>query len=76
MRAQKLFMGKSPERISQYGSPAMAAVSDTHHILPECDLRTGCEACCQRNVHKPRLIPLPAAAVVQIHMLWCALSKH
>jgi hypothetical protein len=36
--------------------PAMAAISDTHHVSPECDLRTGCEAFCQRNVHKPRLI--------------------
>jgi hypothetical protein len=52
----------------------MAAICDTHHISPECDLRTGCEASCQRNVHKPRLIPLPVAAVVQIHALWCALS--
>jgi hypothetical protein len=52
----------------------MAAISDTHHVSPECDLRTGCEAFCQRNVHKPRLIPLSVAAVVQIHALWCALS--
>ena len=40
----------------------------------ESDLRIGREAFCQRNVHKPRLISLSVAAVVQIHALWCALS--
>ena len=49
-------------------------ICDPDHIPPECDLRTGCEAFCQRNLHKPRLIPLIVAAVVQIHALWCALS--
>jgi hypothetical protein len=43
----------------------MATVSDADHISPQCDLRTGREAFCQRNVHKPRLIPLFAAMVVQ-----------
>ena len=36
----------------------MAAGSDNHHVLLECDPRAGYEAFCQRNVHKPRLIPL------------------
>ncbi len=52
----------------------MAAISDTHHVPPECDLRTGREVFCQMNGHKPRFIPLSVAAVVQIHALWCALS--
>ena len=28
-------------------------ISDTHHVSPECDLRTGCEAVCERNVVWP-----------------------
>ena len=31
----------------------MAAIGDTHHISPECDLRTGCEAFSQRNAFSP-----------------------
>jgi hypothetical protein len=30
--------------------PAMAAISDIHHLSQECDLRNGCEAFCQSNV--------------------------
>jgi hypothetical protein len=60
--------------MSQYGGPAMAAVSDVDHISPEYDLRTGREACCKRNGDKPRFIPLSAATAVQIHALGCAFS--
>jgi hypothetical protein len=37
----------------------MAAISDTHHISPECDLHTDCEAFCQRK------LPCPASGAAQ-----------
>ena len=75
MRALKLFTDRPPE----YGQVSnrrwlQSVIHITSHRSTELDLRTGCEAFCQRNVHKPRLIPLSVAAVVQIHALWCALS--
>src|ERR1017187_847407 len=50
MRAQKLFTDRPPEYGLQVSNRRWLPVSDTHHISPECDLRTGCEAFSQRNV--------------------------
>jgi len=40
----------------------MTAISDTHHVSPECDLRTGCPAIWRKNPHQPRVIPLAGAS--------------